>query len=374
LSIASAQEQTVTPPFQIFVREVSRQKPQDKRTIDDKLNQYFQFSFTPQSLRDVIYQLQFRSQIGFWIDPRIDPDQIITAHSKSESLAENITDLTPQIHAKWVIYGETIALIPVEADPLNEVLLLWKTQEYQTLTNSKNLPALQRRDMNWPLLSTPRNLCTQIADNVQIRIENPTAIPHDLWSPGQFFGLNALEQMTLILAPYQKTWIMHGSNSMEIMPIDPQRSLQLTYLATEKEKALFKTKEPKMATMLTNSKGGWQLSAPLSDHIIFQQAQQKLIATTLNTKPKTTIKPRKLNYTFSAQLTPARLIVDSLMKDGFPVRYDADALKKAKIKLDKPITISVKEATAQELVSAICDAWGTTFKLEGDIYEIISRP
>jgi hypothetical protein len=89
-------------------------------------------------------------------------------------------------------------------------------------------------------------------------------------------------------------------------------------------------------------------------------------ATLGKTKPKT--KPAELanrRFTLKIAKVPAIALIRKLQSSGIRIEYDARALAAAKVDLNRPISMDVKQATADEFFGVLCKQLSLAFTING---------
>jgi hypothetical protein len=78
----------------------------------------------------------------------------------------------------------------------------------------------RRSPLSWPRLTEPRPLFEKIAASAGYTIENPAAIPHDLWPADQTPPLALGDQLTLIALGFDLRWRVTSGDKLRLEPLD----------------------------------------------------------------------------------------------------------------------------------------------------------
>ena len=92
------------------------------------------------------------------------------------------------------------------------------------MPNEVKTKLLRSEAWQWEELVQPRELLRELAQQVPVRVQNPEAIPHDLWAAGNWPMLAWVERMTLLLAGFGMTFEMDPAGaSVRIVPCRSRR-------------------------------------------------------------------------------------------------------------------------------------------------------
>src|SRR5690606_33445558 len=84
---------------------------------------------------------------------------------------------------------------------------------------------LKSRTVVWPDLTEPASISHDVADRFKLRIENPEAIPHDLWAGAVFPEMDAADMLTLALIPFDMTFEWSSDfSAIRLIPLPMDRT------------------------------------------------------------------------------------------------------------------------------------------------------
>ena len=296
-------------------------------------------------------------RIAWMIDRRLDPDQSITADAELSPLSEALPQLLNSIGAGVVVVGSNIIVGPQEK--LLDLRTLAEAQRVelqQTRLNIQRKQTLaQTTDLNWNDLAEPRQLAEQVAQRAKIDLTGLEQIPHDLWRGGHLIGLTAGEALTVLAWQYdlQLKWQEDGRASLVpvVLPVRITRSFTVPETKHEATKSQF--------PQLTWSSDGKALQA--SGRVEELEAVDQWIQGTggQTPKPKPQKQPkdwRDRTFTLRIKNAPLRDVLAALKAKGIPLDWNEEALIAAGIDLQAKVQLDLKNANADELMSALCSS------------------
>ena len=91
-------------------------------------------------------------------------------------------------------------------------------EEIITAAPARQFQLLRRFPVTWEMLATPRELLRETAERYQLTIENPEAVPHDLWAAGGIAYANAAEALMLVLVQFDLEFEWLSPHAVRIVP------------------------------------------------------------------------------------------------------------------------------------------------------------
>ena len=79
----------------------------------------------------------------------------------------------------------------------------------------------ERRRIVWPPLTEPRGLVTRLVEEHGWHVAGSETIPHDLWAAGALPAMALADQLTVLLAGFDRTYrVLPEQRAIEIVPVD----------------------------------------------------------------------------------------------------------------------------------------------------------
>jgi type II secretory pathway component GspD/PulD (secretin) len=149
--------------------------------------------------RQALERLGSETKTPIWIDRRVDARKEVTLAATSRPIAVLIDDLTSSLDLGVAAIDSVVYVGPADsAGALPTLAKQWRRGASSALR--------KRSPLEWPRLSEPRKLADEIASSAGYRIENPAAIPHDLWPAGSTPPLAVGDQLTLLCLGFDLQW------------------------------------------------------------------------------------------------------------------------------------------------------------------------
>ena len=153
-------------------------------------------------LRSALGSYARTQRVFIWLDRRIDPDREVTFEAEGASLELTLRRLAANLGGGVGLLDSVVYLGPSHVAARLATIVALRTEEVRKLPGERQKRLLDRRAMQWPELSTPRELLQRLADESQLVIVNPEALPHDLWAAADLPPLSIPERISLVLAGF----------------------------------------------------------------------------------------------------------------------------------------------------------------------------
>lgn len=160
-------------------------------------------------LGPAVRRLMAASDVPLWIDRRVDPDQRIVLAASQQPLGELLDGLAASRGLGTALIDGTVYFGPAESAAYLTAL--------PTHVRRGTARGLRRRgDTSWQRLTTPRQLAEELVAEAGHSLDNPEAIPHDLWDAGAMTDLAVGDRLTLVLLGFDLRWKRPKHKPMEI--------------------------------------------------------------------------------------------------------------------------------------------------------------
>ena len=309
-------------------------------------------------LRSALQQLCSTSGITWVVDRRLDPDQRLSCTPAAPApLSEFLPELLATIQADAVIVGDTLIVGPQEK--IHWLRTLVEIQRKELHANAGSAKLVQslglQKDIEWADLAQPRQLAVDLAQRAKVTLTGAELIPYDLWGSGDLVGVSAGEALTVLAWQYDLQLKWEAGGKAKLVPLQLPVSVTRLYPILEANREAAMSQFPD----LTSEGEGKMLR--FTGRIEEQEALDLWLKG--GTKPKPT--PRKpagdwrtRKFTFKVANAPLIDVLKRLKDQGIPLEWDEAALVAAGVDLKVKLQIDLQGASAQEMLSAICDPAG----------------
>ena len=252
---------------------------------------------------------------------------------------------------------------PVEPARRIRTLAVLAHDDTLKLPTAVRLRLLQLRPWSWDEATAPRDLLGGLILQCDIKIDGLDRIPHDLWAAADLPPLIFTDRLTLVANQFDLT-VRFSADGESAMLVD---------VCAEKIAVLHSYPIPAAQTMMIISKLKELLPTTyfeLVDKKLFVRGtaeDQEFVADFLSgrTVKKVVVLPGTKVYQLSIVMPVGKLIEKLGPKLDLDVKIDEAAIDAANLSLKTEVKVDVKDATADQLLTAVLAPAGLTFDRQG---------
>ncbi|WP_437226215.1 hypothetical protein SH661x_004468 [Planctomicrobium sp. SH661] len=326
-------------------------------------------------LRTIAGQLAEARQISILLDRRIDPERLVLVDLQAPFFDSGIASLVADVPAGAVVAGDTVFITtPDSARTLRTRVALAERslQELPKADLSRQLELSRKVSVQWPDLSSPRQILSDFATRFEITIENPEAIPYDLWAAGTIAHANFVTGALLIASQYELDLDWIDTHRIRLIPQGAHPQIE--------QEHVFRGRTKQQVSQLLEEKFPELNLQMLSDRLRVTGLleQQEEIAVLLgNRAPRKAAAPvvatslANRRFTLRMQNRPFSELIDLLEKQGIHFVRNEQLLSDAEINLNQQISLELQEATIQKLLTDACTPLGLIYQIDGTNIELL---
>ena len=358
------------------------------RAFEDALAESISLAWQGQNLRDGLQKLSETKQLSIILDRRIDPSQQLTLQIQKRTLKTVLKVIATEARADISVLGNTVyvgpARIASRLRTVEEIVASQLVSEKATTISVDASPQTRRRfellgrhTLNWPDLTTPRELLNEVASRYALKIESVNLVPHDLWGQATLPSGSATQLLLTILAQFNLSFEWTESRDgirLVDMPLDPRIEKQFTLKRGTEQTILSEITrrmpdlEPKVTARRIKVVGTVEQIETV-EAIIYPKRQPN------NARPN----QRKVAdgvtvFTFKATAPLGAFMATLEKQSGFMFQYDLKAFKQADIHLDQRIFLEAKELTAKEVFDKMFPPQKIAYKVDGKTVRLTPAP
>jgi len=314
-------------------------------------------------------RLMEERQVAFLIDRRVDPSTLLTLSLTGEPLQAGCERIAAAMGAALAVPDNVLYVGPAETVKWLRTTI--ERHEQALHDPQRKVPARRRLDLtarhtvHWQDLDSPREILQQIARRHRLTIANLDVVPHDLWASATLPQVTAAEAMTMVLIQFELEWEWEpGGEGIRIVPWREPPPITRRYKPRGRQTAaqLLADWQRTWPDLVASVEGSEVLATGrVEDH-------EALRATLSVGKPMpAATEPTPLRrrlITLRVENAPVQGILQELEKSGITVAYDAARFRAAGIDLNRPVTLDVQKATADEFLQKLFDGLGITFEID----------
>lgn len=339
-------------------------EPLSGKVLDEQMALPIGVTWSQVPLRKALRELSERQRVAIVVDRRIDPEQPLEVRVQNEPLRTALEQIASQAKLGFSMIGPVAYFGPTEVTAkLRTVAALREDEAKKLRTANRGLLRLQA--WRWDDLTTPRELLDRLAQEAQVHIEGQERVPHDLWAGANLPPLAWCDRLTLIAAQFDLTFALDATGKVvALVPWPDRPTIERVHSAVRSpDETMRKWRALAPNSQIEMSAGKIVVRGTLEDHE--RIAGVKSVANPAN--PEGLIE----QYTLTQQDVPLRKLLGALAAQlKLEVRIDEDALSKAKISLDQPVSFQVSKVSLDELIRAALKGSGLTFRRTGKVIEV----
>ena len=321
-------------------------------------------------LRDVLRSVRQHARIAILLDRRIDPEQSITLDAGERSLHEALQKIASQADARLRVVGNVAYL--AAPDAAARIRTLVAVSEEQRRQYDRNVPISRRRKLTlpqtieWEDLATPAEITEQVAARHGLRLENPGAIPHDLWTGAILPDVTIDQSLSLLLNQFDliHKWYPDLA-AIQIVSVVHENRVQRRYRPRGMSPAAAAEAWSRDLPDIETEVRGLDLivRGTFADH----DAIEDLVAPP-RAAPRVSGEARRnllkrLPSKARVQNVPARALIGELERAGIRFKYDEPALSAAGIDLDRQVSLDVSRP--EDFLPALTEPLGLKYDIDG---------
>jgi hypothetical protein len=327
--------------------------------LTQKLAQPVTLSWTNAPAARALANLSELQHVAILVDRRVDPGQEITLAATGMPLGELLGEAARQLNAGYTQYGPVAYIGPTEAARTLRTLAALGLEDVRKLPAERAKKLLTLRAWQWDDFAEPRQLATDLAKEAQVELIGAELIPHDLWRGADLPPLSWIDRMTLLAWEFDLAMkLSPDGQQARLASLQSSPTIARSYRVPGDAKSISaRWAKDLPEARVTAAPGGIRVEGRLEDH--------ELVEARFRSAPsrRTKLKPGREVYQFAVENAALDRVVAQLAERlQLEVKWDRSAIDAEGTPLDQLITVSVKDVTLDELLTAIFRGTRLTFK------------
>lgn len=334
-------------------------------------------------LRTALGRLTDARDVAVLVDRRVDPSTEIRLERSDIPLGHVLSDLATASRSGLSLVRHAVYLGPVETVRRLRTIIEVRETEL-TAGGTRNVDEatckalLRGRDFAWDDLAEPRELVLDWSRLYGLEVVGVEQLPHDLWAAGRWPELTATEGLTLLLCQFDLgfEWREVDGRVTAItigpLPEDPrvERSYTPPRGSTTAELIDAWRSERPLARIDAVGKQ-LRVSATVEDHEHFALLLKSGARTGPDARPRSPNASKNADsialkrFTLKLADVPAQALLDTLARNGdarLTYTHDRAAFERAGIAFGKKVSVDVKNADIDQLLSQIARGLGIDYE------------
>jgi hypothetical protein len=338
--------------------------------LQKQLAQPVGISWSGNPLRQALESLSRAQHVAVLIDRRVDPGQRLDVQFDGLPLAAALQEIARSRQLGVSFLGPVAYFGPPRASSRLRTIAALRTKEVLVLPAALQRKLLLPRPIAWEDFATPRNLLTQLAEQSGLAIQGADRVPHDLWAAADLPSLSLVDRLTLILIQFDLTFQVDADGkTVTLIPLPDEVALTRSYPGGPEPQATA-ARYALLAPEARIEVAGEQVRVTG-----VLEAHERIAARGESPKPHT---PGPIDqdfankrFTLRVKEKAAAAVLQGLAKElKLDLRIDRKALAEAGISLESPVSLSLKDATIDELLREVLRSTGLTFRRRGNVVEV----
>ncbi len=319
------------------------------------------FTWHHRKFREGLDQLSQLESTAIFFDRRLDPGVPISIDVADLPLQQALQRIARKGGGGIGIVGDVVYIGPLLASTRIATLVEMRNQQIRQLPKPTQRRLLKKRALQWPALTEPRLLLARIATGYGMSVPNIQAVPHDLWASNDLPPLDFAEQVTLVLAGFNANFRIHKSAKQILLSRFPRAvAIERRYTDDDPDAlaAKYEKQFPQAFISVDEDTHEVIVKTIIEDHKTIEAAGK--VARAAKRSPKKS-DPDLQRHTLTVKDRPAGPLLTLLGKKlSVDITMDSNIPRE---QLDQRVSISVREVTTSELLTAVATqaGWEITF-------------
>jgi hypothetical protein len=320
-------------------------------------------------LRRALTSLSKSQQVAILLDRRVDPDQKIELTFDDVALDIALKRIAERAKIGVGQVGSVFYFGPEVSARRIRTLSVLAHEELRKLPAAVRLRLLQLRPWGWDEATAPRDLLDGLALQCDVKFEGLDRIPHDLWAASDLPPLIFTDRLTLVASQFDLTFHFSADGETVKLVDVPESVATVHAYAIPSDPAQVAVILQKLREVLPEAK------FEVVDRKLVVRGRsedQEFVETYLSgrTARRVDVVPGTKVYQLSIVMPVGKLVKTLGPKLGFDVHIDEAAIDAAGLSLKKEVKVDVKDASADQLLTAVLAPAGLTFDRQGRVVTV----
>lgn len=329
-------------------------------------------------LSEAVERLARALQHPIFVDRRVDPTRRVSFSARDQSPDVVLENLAAELSLGVSQLDSVGYLGPAETASQLRTLAALRREEIKRLPPSERKVLLARQGRSWPRLAEPREMIVEWLQSDGWSVRHAERIPYDLWPAGQLPPLSLADQLTLVLAGFDRSFApVAGQQAIEIRPIVAPVTLTKSYRVRAgrmPELDWLKKELPDADLQIHGSQlhvaGRAEDHERLMELLGRQPSHSKRTGPSRNASGQST----EQRYTLRVDQQPVGAVLKQLGKQlSLNVQIDQASIAAAGLSLDKRVSFAVQDVSLDGLLDALLKPAGLAYELDGQEVTITPR-
>jgi hypothetical protein len=331
-------------------------------------------------LRYTLNSLSHSQKVGMLLDRRVDPDQLVDLNLVATPLEDAFRRLASDREQAVSFLDSLVYVGPPEYTANLRTLVALRTEEVRRLPAAKARALLASARLSWPDFAEPRSLLEKLGKESGVEILGVEQIPHDLWAGADLPTMSFAERVTLIVGQFDLTFRVNASGeSITLIPVPAHVAVVRGHPGGTHPAELARQWQELLPDCRVELSGDRiVVEARVEEHERLVGASrpkstgESRVASKGGTSSGRTAK-KETRYTLRVARGALGPVMEQLAKQlKLDLKIDEEGLRQAGISLYAEVSFNVENATLDELLKAVLEPVGCTYRRNGEKLEVIA--
>jgi hypothetical protein len=325
-----------------------------------------------ETLRDALLKFCRAQQVAFLLDRRVDPGQGIDGAAESVPVGGILAEVAESRKLGLTFFGPVAYLGPPDVAARLRTLAEMRHVEMRRLPAADAAKLAQSRSFAWDDFATPRQLLERLAEEGGFEIAGLERIPHDLWAAADLPPLPLVDRITLLAIQFDLTFtISADGRRVTLVPVSDEVAIVRSYPAGRTPRELVDQWQALAPECQIRLSGGKIWVKGRLEDIESIEALRQPAAKTAAAPPGADRPAGETRFTGRVVNKPLGDVLEYVGSQfGLELKIDRQALARAGVSLDRLVSFSVKDAGVDDLLKAVLEPVGCTFRRQDKTIEI----
>jgi len=321
-------------------------------------------------LRRTLEKFCRAQRVAVLIDRRIDPDQRIDGGVSGVPIGGILVQIAESRGLGVSFFGPLVYLGPSELTAKLRTLAELRRQDVCRLPAAEAERFARAEPLAWDDIASPRELLENLAYQSGVEIAGLQRIPHDLWAAADLPELPLVDRITLVAGQFDLTFtISPDGRRVTLVPLPDEVAIVRDYPAGRNPQELvdrWQAVAPGCQVKLSGSK--IYVKGLLEE---IDEIEGKARPGPGSSAPSSVPSGGETRFSGRVANKPLGDVLDYVGSQmGLDMDIDRQALARSGVSLDQLVSFSVKDATVDELLEAVLEPAGCSFRRRGNSIEI----
>jgi hypothetical protein len=329
------------------------------------------WSETP--FRDALDRLAAGQKVAVWLDRRVDPGRPVSLTINNTPVRDVLARAARDQGLGMCFFDSVAYLGPPEVVGRLRTLGQLRRQDVETLPRGVAKRFLRTETTRWDDLSSPRELLAALVQRNGLVIDGLDRVVHDLWPAADLPSLPLVDRLTLILAPLDLTFQLEDrSGRIRLVPVPNRVALTRRYPGGNNAAGLAEKWRRTIPESHIRVEGNQVVvEGRLEDHESLEsERRQPRAQISLADRQDGDLDHLRIKYFVVKDLPLEGALRQLATRLNLELHLDADALRRSGMDVDRRISLTIRDATVDELFRAILQPAGLTFRRDGSTLEV----